>query len=274
MIHIIFSEFSRKWAYDNYYHFMIDCLRPLYNYMGINNLNESDIIIYYNNKEFILNIIKELGFKIKPLNQVSDTTVKICKLQYTQVKYIINRFNLLIKPLYNKEKIILIKRDHMRMLLNHSELLKSLDIFKNKYDIEEVIFDNKTLDQQINIMSNCKILIGPHGAGFTNMLFMNENSYVFELFPESFYAPYYKYLANKKDINYYYLHGKDITPPLFSLEYYLSKFKMGEIFKDEDLPLMNLICEEKYKKLDTLVRDIKGFSINIEDVINYIKTIA
>jgi capsular polysaccharide biosynthesis protein len=259
MIHIVFSKHSLY--ITNYYHFIIDYLRPLYNYIGVNNINNSDIIIYCNINSHFKNIMKELRFIVKPLDEVPDNPVEICKLEYTEIKYIINKFNTFIKPLRNKEKIILIKRNNMRILLNHSELLQSLSIFNDKYYIKEVDFDNKTLAQQIKLMSNCKILIGPHGAGFTNMLFMNENTHVFEFFPESFYLRFYAKIADKKNINYYYLHGKDIIPPPICLEDYLWNHITHEIWKKENMSWVRL------------VRDV-NFSINIEDVINYIKTIA
>jgi hypothetical protein len=74
----------------------------------------------------------------------------------------------------------------------------------------------KYLDQ-IEMMNNCKLLIGSHGAGITNCLFMNENTHVIELFPESFYVDCFKILCKEKLIFHNYIHGIDVIKPSISL---------------------------------------------------------
>ena len=264
--HIIFSEESFKYAF-NYYHLFSDCLRPLYNYMGKHNYQENEITLYFrfNLHDFAKKKLQELEFNINPISMLPENAVEISTYNYGIWKYLIQKFSLYTKPLINKEKIIFIKRNKYRILINHSELLEALEQnFKNKYIIEQVIFDDKTLTEQIDMMQNCKILIGPHGAGFTNMLFLNENTHLIEFFPESFYTDCFKLIATQKNINYYYIHGKDITTPLISLEEFNKLVKEGKMWHPK----------KPTNPYVTQLRDIKGFSINIDEVVNLIKPIA
>lgn len=263
-VSILFSKESCNQSFKNYYHLMSDCLRPLYNYIGVNNLTEADVIIYFREAptEFAKEKVKDLGFNIKSINEIPENYIEISKFTHTDIRYLIKKFNLFIKPLQNKKKIILIKRNNRRILINHNELLYSLkERFKDNYMIEEADFDNKTLKEQINMMYDCKILIGPHGAGFTNMFFLNELTQIIEFFPESFYVDCFNKLAIIKNIKYYHLHGKDILPPPMSLEDFVKLVSEGKIWGKP---------QSYVKKL----RDIKGFSINITDVLNLISTIV
>jgi hypothetical protein len=260
---ILFSEETTKHAFKNYYHLFSDILRPLYNYMSIHNLTELDIQIYFRcgPTDFAKGKLEELGFNIKPIEELSGNYIEISKNTHNDISYLFIKCNTFIEPI-NKEKIILIKRTNRRILLNHTELFESLrQNFNHLYDIEEVSFDNKTLKEQINIMRDCKILIGPHGAGFTNIFFLNENTHTIEFFPESFYVDCFKKLFRLKNIKFYYLHGKDITTPPIRLEEFISLEKEGKMWNPTNPYVSQL-------------RDIKGFSINIDEVLNIIKTIA
>ena len=73
-----------------------------------------------------------------------------------------------------------------RELENMDLLIKSI---RNKYKIKEIILDNMSIREQLNIFANCKCLIGIHGAGMTNVIWLPDNSLVIEIrmkgFPRS-----------------------------------------------------------------------------------------
>ena len=81
----------------------------------------------------------------------------------------------LIKPF---RKIYISRQNaRARRLLNEEQLILEL----KKFDFEIHLFEDYTLKQQIAFMSECIILIGLHGAGLTNMLFMQPGTSVVEL---------------------------------------------------------------------------------------------
>ena len=55
----------------------------------------------------------------------------------------------------------------MRRLINEEELLEVLE----KYNFQNYFFEEMTMEEQIDLFSDAEIVIGPHGAGFANILF-------------------------------------------------------------------------------------------------------
>lgn len=69
--------------------------------------------------------------------------------------------------------------DHSRKreMKGEAELLDFLRLF----NFESVAFERLSPLEQIAIMANAEMMVSYHGAGFTNMLFANQNAYVIEL---------------------------------------------------------------------------------------------
>jgi capsular polysaccharide biosynthesis protein len=74
-------------------------------------------------------------------------------------------------------KRIFIERSGRRKIVNLEEVKTSLKPF----NFDFIDFDGMTVLEQINSVRNCEILIGQHGAGLTNMLFISNNSKVIEI---------------------------------------------------------------------------------------------
>jgi hypothetical protein len=94
--------------------------------------------------------------------------------------------------------------EKLRFVENEEELLELL----TKYGFKKVKMQNYSYREQIEICHNAKYIIGPHGAGLTNMLFMKNNSYVLELSPKEdrdYFTGFY-FLANA--LNHFYLYQK------------------------------------------------------------------
>nr|WP_198160764.1 glycosyltransferase family 61 protein [Pedobacter panaciterrae] len=107
----------------------------------------------------------------------------------------------------NPDRLIYISRAkaNRRKIINENEVI---DLLK-KYNYEIHCFEDYDFNEQVAIMSQAKSLIGLHGAGLTNMLFMQRGAHVLEFRNENdsqnncFYA-----LASALDHNYYYLLNK------------------------------------------------------------------
>ena len=57
----------------------------------------------------------------------------------------------------------------MRKLVNESEIKSRLE----KVGFQSVKLSNISLENQIQIFKNAEIIVGLHGAGFTNLIFCN-----------------------------------------------------------------------------------------------------
>jgi len=113
-------------------------------------------------------------------------------------------------------------------LLNEDELFNQL----KKYGFKKIFFENLSYEKQVELSMNCKIMIGYHGAGLTNLIFMKKKSHLIEIY------------------NKYYQHE------LFKL------FSMCQKIKYK-----NFQCKENKKNLDGVcdIKEIKNYIINIKE---------
>ena len=105
-----------------------------------------------------------------------------------------------------KDQKIYISRNKAskRRLLNEYKLSSILDSF----GIKTIYAEELSFEDQIKIFSKTSLLIGVHGAGLTNMLFMSPNTIVLEFrFENDTNNNCYFSLASALNINYYYCLG-------------------------------------------------------------------
>jgi len=96
------------------------------------------------------------------------------------------------------------KKAIRRKILNENEVESVLD----KFGFKTVCLEDYSFEEQIKMFSQSDIVIGIHGAGLSNMIFMPENSFVLELQRRMPYSSCFYSLANALDFNYYYLFCK------------------------------------------------------------------
>ncbi len=96
----------------------------------------------------------------------------------------------------------------LRCVENEQEVLQALQPF----GFESVQFEQLSLKEQVMLMAQSEILIGWNGAGFTNMMFMEEGSHVVELVNTAhaeleYTFPFWR-MANAMDLTYHALFCK------------------------------------------------------------------
>jgi len=101
-------------------------------------------------------------------------------------------------------------RSNRRLIENEKELKKVLKI----YNFKTVYMEKLSFKDQIKLMSKTNIILGLHGAGLTNMLWLKKNSVLLELKPE-----------NDKYLNCYYNISK-----ILGLKYFYSICKKNSLF--------------------------------------------
>jgi hypothetical protein len=121
---------------------------------------------------------------------------------------------LLVKTHYNKfvtpnvnatpfRRVYISRRNASRRKVVNEEKLVEILL---KFDFEIIEFENLTVLDQVNLMNETDVFIGLHGAGLTNLMFMNQNTKVLELTPiisdfKNFRFPFWR-IADLLNINY------------------------------------------------------------------------
>jgi Glycosyltransferase 61 len=92
--------------------------------------------------------------------------------------------------------------------------------------------ENMLVKEQVELFSNASIVLGLHGAGFSNIFFCPQDTKVCELFTENYHDSSFKVLTNALGLEYHYIIGKtctteDILPHKENVYIDLRKFKLS-----------------------------------------------
>jgi len=226
--YIILSEHETKY-FRNYYHFFFNYLIHILTYMKNHSLIKETTYLGISDQinerapPFFKDVLKLfVNIYIIQRNEIIKPILIDAKT-YRDRNILYDILSKLQAPITkNKQKIVYIKRKGKRYILNDDECINILNVrYKDKYDIVVAELENMTFKEQIDLMNGCTLLIGCHGAGFTNICFMEPGSTLFELFPESFYVDCFKQMCYEKNINHFYLHGKSSNHPPLTLDEFL-----------------------------------------------------
>jgi hypothetical protein len=168
---------------------------------GINKIN------YENNI-----VVSERAFVKTNINQPLEILIPIFRK-----KYIFNHFrDTIIKNIgftinkRNTKKFIYIKRNPPRCL-NKDQEQEIRDIF-NKYsdyiELEEVDFAINSFEKQVEICTNSDGIIGVHGNGLTNIIWLPKNACVIEIFPYDSHHYNYQTLSEIAFLSYHGIEAK------------------------------------------------------------------
>ena len=191
-----------------YFHWLIDTL-PKIIYLKKKYNNYIFILPNKLKKKIIISSLKKFKVKFLFLKRKKNFTFK--NLIYIGNLYQSGnpRYNILNKlrePLtFNKNnfKKIYISRNksERRKISNEKELLAIL----KKNNFKTYYLENVSFEKQIKIFSSAKYVVGLHGAGLSNIVWMKKKSYLLELRPEKdLYLNCYFNLSNLLNINYHY----------------------------------------------------------------------
>lgn len=96
-----------------------------------------------------------------------------------------------------------------RQLTNEQQVLKLLE----PYRFQTVTLSEYTVGDQIALFASADVIVAPHGANMTNLLFCHAGTKVIELFSPGYVNPIYWAISNHAGLDYYYLIGKGRRSP-------------------------------------------------------------
>ena len=125
----------------------------------------------------------------------------IPKLITNEIGRIMRNFSIQNKPKKPGGVIFLQRINKYRHFIDQSNFY-TLSVRKNQ-SVEIVTFENTDLCYQMQSIAQADIVIAPHGAGLTNIIFANDKSAILELFPYNYYVPgFYGALALQSGLTY------------------------------------------------------------------------
>jgi hypothetical protein len=154
-------------------------------------------VVYYENNEVLK--VKHLVLPSHTAPTGNYNLSLIIKLKDRLLGSVIN----FAKKNQNKRIFISRSKASRRVLINEIELYTLLA----KYNVEFHCFEDYTLEQQIILSNSCSFMTGLHGAGFSNMIFMEPNSSIFEIQAKNNHMNVFYSLATELNFNYYYINS-------------------------------------------------------------------
>jgi capsular polysaccharide biosynthesis protein len=208
---------------DVYYHWMVDVL-PRLQLLEENNLMQhiDKIIINYQGLSFQKESLAKLGISEEKLlitnnhwnfHTKHETLIVPSLVSPNDIvsKYAITFLRKTFLKPSNKANFshkIYVKRNKTRKILNESEFESVLF----KHGFISICLENLTLEAQAMLFYNADFIIGPHGAGFTNIVFCKTGTKVLDIFSPNWVNPCYWTIANELELKYAYLIGKGKRP--------------------------------------------------------------
>lgn len=107
-----------------------------------------------------------------------------------------------LKPRRTEHNRIYISRAGRRKVANETTLIALLKKYKF------IIIDDKPMSvaEQVTIYKNASFIMGPHGASFTNIIWCEPGTHLFELFSINMVVDHFRYLAQAMQMTYSAYH--------------------------------------------------------------------
>lgn len=96
-----------------------------------------------------------------------------------------------------------------RSVLNESDVMDLLA----PLGFEVIYSENLSFQEQVRYFSQAEVIIAPHGAGLSNLVFCDEKTKVLEFFSPNYVNACYYALTNMVNLEYHYLIGEGKRPP-------------------------------------------------------------
>ena len=107
-------------------------------------------------------------------------------------------------------RIVLIRRSASRRIANEAAIVAALAVLG--HEVEVVDFATLSYEAQIAAVLKARVLIGVHGAGLTNLLWLQDNAAVVEIFTSPAWMPAgYGNLAAWRGVRWATCHREAVT---------------------------------------------------------------
>ena len=177
-----------RYAGFAYYHFLIDNLVRIGTGLPF-LLQHRHLKVHIQSKErFVIDYFSELGIKG---DRLITGLVKAKTVYYPSVSkptdiFPMNALSVFLKRNISESRrdlIVLIKRSAIRWFINHDSIFEMLKTFEKRFGLRVEVFGDdpqRSVQETRRIFNKAVMVVSPHGAGLTNMLFSKKRTCIIE----------------------------------------------------------------------------------------------
>jgi hypothetical protein len=227
---------SNAWS-GGYYHWLLEALPRLSILAEFPQLQSVNILVHEGLKPFQIQSLEALGIKPSRLVPFDSSYWTLDRLYFTEssgpsgnpsphaVSWLRNAFSKNRPRERGRRRIYVSRADASgRRVLNEQEIISHLSDF----GFEVVCPGALTFEQQIATFNDVDIVIGPHGAAFSNMVFAPASATLIELFGKDYINGCYWSLTNLCKQRHSFLvgasDGRDFVIEVVRLRQLLSSY--------------------------------------------------
>ncbi|MGB3514021.1 MAG: tetratricopeptide repeat protein [Microcoleaceae cyanobacterium] len=216
---------SVRWGGGGYYHWMFDVLARI-SLLYKSNIDISSIDKFIFNKiqtKFQRETIKTLGIsQDKIIESIHYPHIHAQKLivpsipyqeGFRNTKWACNFFkekflpNNFLKSSLAEKIYISRKQASKRRVVNEAEVVSLLE----KFGFQIIILELMSVAEQALCFANAKVVVAPHGAGLTNLVFSSSGTKVIEFFDSEYVVKCYWLISNVCGLEHYHLIGDEFN---------------------------------------------------------------
>lgn len=201
-----------------HYHWILDCLSGLMLRSSTQQLEGIKILIT-NPTDFKMNTLEVYGIDSRQILVCESKKIKIDHIfipstvgggqayaPYPELKEFHNRSVENIRPDHSGKKYYISRsRTSRRHLINE----KGLEDMLVKLGFSVVYLEEYSFTDQIKLMKSASLIVAPHGAGLTNIVYCNTGTVLIELLCEFYLNPCFYKLAAICNLSYVPILSKD-----------------------------------------------------------------
>ena len=208
---------NTKWSSSNYYHWTCEALPRLAFFLGHQKLLSFPVKLVWLGaadtlKAFHIESLLMLGINVSDILFADFHCVftKLIHLTFVDPGLIssfqgkILRDSIVSTPFKNppaspsKPRILVLRK---KSIARHIVVTKELLSLVDKYQLIPTVLEHLTVAQQINLFAHSELIVAPHGAGLSNLVFA-KGSAVIEIMPSDSVHPLYMQIASSSNCSY------------------------------------------------------------------------
>lgn len=215
----------KGWSLNNYYHWMLEFLPKISVLLDSDNKSFSElfedarILLPYKPSRWMMQSLQMIGIDQGKLFHTTSKQLQVDRLIFIPefgtlyslpawaVDWLRKSFAAYMKPLASSNKRIYVSREKAatRHVQNEDQVIQML----SHYGFQKVVLEEMDLADQIALFSQAEIIVGPHGAGFSNIVF-SKGATLIDIFEPGHVNCCFYMLCHDFGHNYWYVMSETI----------------------------------------------------------------